>query len=93
MDHYLSRYLTLLCRTSIYLVLVLLGIIPIFTGDDPLSGIFAILLTQPWRAWLVNLLPSSPSLLVGVFSVAVGAAINALILYSILRWLVGRFAK
>lgn len=93
MYHYLSRYLTLLCRTSIYLVLVLLGLIPIFTGDDPLSGIFAILLTQPWSAWLVNLLPSSPSLLVGVFSVAVGAAINALILYSILRWLVGRFAK
>ena len=79
--------------TTIYLLLVLLGLIPIFTGDDPLSGIFAILLTQPWSAWLVNLLPSSPSLLVGVLGVAVGAAINALILYSILRWLVGRFAK
>ena len=33
--------------TAIYVILVLLAIIPIFTGDDALSGIFAIALAGP----------------------------------------------
>lgn len=32
---------------SIYLALVLLASLPIFTGSDPLSGIFAVILTSP----------------------------------------------
>lgn len=74
----------------IYLVLVLLAIIPIFTGDGPLSGILAIALTVPWSSILSSLLPGSGSVAVGLLVVAVGAAINAAIIYFVLRWLVGR---
>jgi len=78
---------------AIYLILVLVAIIPIFTGDDPLSGILAIVLTVPWSSILSNLLPGSGSVPVGLLVVAVGAAINAAILYFGLRWLVNRLAK
>jgi hypothetical protein len=79
--------------TAIYLILVLLSIIPIFTGADALSGIFAILLTLPWSALLSNLLPGSGSVAVGLLVVAVGAAVNAAIIYFVSRWLVRRMAK
>lgn len=79
--------------TIIYLGLVLLSIIPIFTGDDALSGIFAITLTLPWSAILSSLLPDSGSVAVGLLAVAVGAAINAAIIYFVARWLVGRLAR
>ncbi len=79
--------------TVIYLVLVLLSIIPIFTGDDALSGIFAIVLTVPWSSILSNLLPGSGSVAVGLLVVTVGAVINAAILYFVSRWLVGKLAK
>ena len=79
--------------TVIYLVLVLLSVIPIFTGDDPLSGIFAIVLTVPWSSLLSNVLPGSGSIAVGLLVVAVGAAINAAIIYFVSRWLVGLLAK
>ena len=75
--------------TAIYLILVLLSIIPIFTGDDALSGIFAIVLTTPWSAILSSLLPGSGSVAMGLLVVAVGAAINAAIIYFVSRWLVG----
>jgi hypothetical protein len=78
--------------TAIYLILVVLSIIPIFTGDDALSGIFAIVLTLPWGSILGNLLPGSPSVTVGLLVVAVGAAINAVIIYFVSRWLVNRLA-
>jgi hypothetical protein len=79
--------------TALYLILVLISIIPIFTGDDALSGIFAIVLTIPWSSILSNLLPGSVSVTVGLLIVAVGAAINAAIIYFVSRWLVGRLAK
>lgn len=79
--------------TTIYLVLVLLSIIPIFTGDDALSGIFAVVLTAPWNSLLDRLLGLSSNLSTGLLLVIVGAAINAAILYYLLRWLVGRFAS
>ena len=79
--------------TAIYLILVVLSIIPIFTGDGPLSGILAIVLTVPWSSILSNLLPGSGSVAVGLLVVAVGAAINAAIIYFVSRWLVGLLAK
>lgn len=79
--------------TAIYLILVILSLIPIFTGADALSGILAITLTLPWSAILSNLLPGSGSVGVGLLVVAVGAAINAALLYMISRWLVNRLAK
>jgi hypothetical protein len=79
--------------TAIYLILVLLSIIPIFTGDDALSGIFAITLTLPWSPILSSLLPDSGSMALGLLVVVVGAAINAAIIYFVSRWLVGLVAK
>jgi hypothetical protein len=79
--------------TAIYLILVVLSIIPIFTGDDPLSGIFAIALTAPWSSILSSLLPGSGSVAVGLLIVAMGAAINAAIIFFVSRWLVGFVAK
>jgi GAF domain-containing protein len=54
--------------TAIYLGLVLLSIIPIFTGDDPLSGVFAIILTAPWSLLLDDQLPGN--LVTGLVAVA-----------------------
>lgn len=76
---------------TIYLILVVLAVIPIFTGDDALSGIFAIALTVPWSSILSSLLPGSGSVGMGLLVVAVGAAINATILYILVRWFAGRF--
>ena len=77
--------------TVIYLILVLLSIIPIFTGDDALSGIFAIVLTVPWSSILSNLFGFG-SVAAGLLVVAIGAAINAAIIYFVSRWLVRRVA-
>jgi hypothetical protein len=79
--------------TAVYMILVVLSIIPIFTGNDALSGIFAIVLTIPWSSILSSLLPGSGSVAVGLLVVAVGAAINAAIIYFVSRWLVGLVAK
>ncbi|HRV94364.1 MAG TPA: hypothetical protein P5526_19565 [Anaerolineae bacterium] len=72
----------------VYLVLVFLSIIPIFIGDDALSGIFAVILTAPWSALLGNLLTSG-STVAGLLLIMIGAAINAAILYFVSRWIVG----
>ena len=48
---------------------------PIFTGDDPLSGIFAVLLTQPWASLLDNLFSLPDSLTAGLTLILVGAAL------------------
>jgi hypothetical protein len=78
--------------TAVYLILVVLSIIPIFTGDDALSGIFAVALTIPWSSILSNLLPGPASVAMGLLVVAMGAAINAAIIYFVSRWLVNRLA-
>ena len=77
--------------TVIYLVLVLLSIIPIFTGADPLSGIFAVVLTVPWSNLLGSLLPANT--VTGLLVVVIGAAINAAIIYYLSRWIVNRLVK
>lgn len=79
--------------TAIYLVLVLLSIIPIFTGGDALSGILAIALTAPWSGILSSLLPGDGSVALGLLVVTVGAAINAAIIYYVSRWLMGKVVK
>jgi hypothetical protein len=65
---------------------------PLFTGDDPLSGIFAVILAAPWSMLLGNLLPSG-NIAVGLLVVAVGAAINAAIIYFVARWLVRKAVR
>jgi hypothetical protein len=78
---------------AIYLILVLLSIIPIFIGDDALSGIFAIALTVPWSSLLSSMLPGDGSVMMGLLVVVIGAAINAAIIYFVSRWLVGKLAE
>ena len=76
---------------GVYLALVVLGIIPIFTGDDALSGIFAVVLTLPWSSLLGNL--TGGSVIAGLVVIVVGAAINAAIIYFVSPWVVGRLIK
>jgi len=56
-------------------------------GDDPLSGVFAAVLTASWSNLLGSLLPAN--LVTGLLVVAVGAAI----IYVVSRWLVGWVIK
>ncbi|MCB0097152.1 MAG: hypothetical protein KDE50_11540 [Caldilineaceae bacterium] len=78
--------------STIYLVLVLLSMIPIFTGGDALSGVFAVMLTQPWVSLFDNLFGLSGNMATGLILVIIGALINAAIIYYVLRWLVNRVA-
>lgn len=79
--------------TTIYLVLVALAIVPVFTGDDALSGIFAVALTAPWSSLLGRLISVNPSVFIGLVFVAIGTAINAAIIYYVSVWIVTRLAK
>jgi hypothetical protein len=77
-----------------YAVLGALSIVPIFTGDGPLSGIFAVLLGSPWLQLLSSALgTSSPSLAAGVGLAGIGIAVNAAIVYLVSRWLARRGAS
>ncbi|MCB0089355.1 MAG: hypothetical protein KDE54_15715 [Caldilineaceae bacterium] len=78
--------------STIYLVLVLLSMIPIFTSGDALSGVFAVMLTQPWVSLFDNLFGLSGNMATGLILVIIGALINAAIIYYVLRWLVNRVA-
>ena len=73
----------------IYLVLVLLATIPIFTSSDALSGIFAVFLTAPWLSLLDPLVPGE-GIWRGLLLIAVGAAINAALLFLIVKLIVSR---
>ena len=80
---------------AIYLIVVLLSAILIFTGDDPLDAIFLVVLTLPWSFLITPLVDAiSPSLfenvIIGVLIGLIGAAINAVLLYLISRWIVNR---
>jgi hypothetical protein len=78
-----------LILVTIYLFLVAISIIPIFTDKEALSGVFAVMLTLPWSGILGNLIPS-PSAFSGLVVIVVSALINALIIGAIARWVVNR---
>ena len=74
-----------------YAVLGALSIVPIFTGDDPLSGIFAVLLGSPWVQLLSSALGApAPGTATGIGLVGLGIAVNTAIVYLLSRWLVRR---
>jgi len=80
---------------AVYLILVLLSTIPVFTGDDPLDAIFLVVLTLPWSFLITPLVDAISPLLfdnviLGVLIGLVGAAINAVLLYFISSWIVNR---
>ena len=77
-----------------YAVLGALSIVPILTGDDPMSGIFAVLLGSPWTQLLSSALAaagaSSPSTATGLALAGTGIAANAAMLYLVSAWLARR---
>jgi len=70
----------------LYAVAILLWLVGTFgwlgAEKDPLSGIFLIILGQPWTRW-VNILPETLWPIGG----AIAPAINGAILYAICRYL------
>jgi hypothetical protein len=77
-----------------YALLGALSILPIFTGDDPMSAIFAILGGTPWTQLLSSALgaagSTSGSLAAGLALAGIGIAVNTTIVYLVSRWLVRR---
>lgn len=77
-----------------YAVLGLLSIVPVFTGDDALSAVFAVLLGSPWvqvvSAAFGSAGMSSPTPAAGLGLSGIGIAVNAGILYFVSRLLVRR---
>ena len=81
-----------LAVVAIYVLLVLLSIIPVFTGDDPLDAIFLVVLTLPWSFLITPLVDAiNPSMfdniIVGVTIGLIGAVINAVLLYKLSGWI------
>lgn len=80
--------------TSLYAALLVLAMIPIFTGDDPLSGIFAVLLTAPWTMFFTRLIaPSEGAIATGMAIVVIGGLINAALIFLISRFFVRKFGR
>ena len=78
---------------AVYLVLVFLSIVPIFTGDDALDAIFLVVLTLPWSFFITPVVDaispsSSGSIMIGLTIALVGASFNAVLLYLLTKRLV-----
>jgi len=78
-----------------YAVLGALSIVPVFTGQGPLSGLFVVLLGTPWTqllSWALDAIAPARShgLVTGLALGVIGIAINVVILYLAARWVVGR---
>jgi hypothetical protein len=78
---------------SFYGALVVLSIVPIFTGDDALNGIFAVVLGLPWTIVLSRVAdainPSlSNGLATGIAIALVAGFTNVAIIYVVSRWIV-----
>jgi hypothetical protein len=80
-----------------YAVLGALSFVPIFTGGDPMSAVFAVLLGSPWVQLLSAALGSagttSPSPAAGLGLAGIGIAVNTAIVYVVSRWLARRGAS
>lgn len=80
--------------TSLYAVLLVLAVIPIFTGDDALSGIFAVLLTAPWTMFFAKLVEfPEGTIATGIAIVVIGGTINAALIFLVTRFFVRKFGK
>jgi hypothetical protein len=79
---------------GVFAALGALSLVPVFTGDDPLSGIFAVLLGSPWTQLLSSALGAAGatpgSLAAGLALAGIGIAVNTTIVYLVSRWLVRR---
>jgi len=84
--------------TIMYVVLVLLSLIPVFTGDDPLDAIFFVMLTFPWSFLMTPLVDGispdlSTNVTIAVVVGLIGAAINAVLFYLLASWMGNRFKR
>jgi hypothetical protein len=82
----------------VYLALVLLSVIPVFTGDDALDAIFLVVLTLPWSFFIapvVNTInpSSSGSIMIGLAIALIGAAFNMVLLYLLTSRLVNKINR
>lgn len=78
--------------TSLYVALLVLAVVPVFTGDDALSGIFAVLLTAPWTMIIARLIePSEGTITTGVAIVGIGGMINAALIFLASRFIWRKF--
>ncbi len=82
------------CRTpwfiaGMYLAIALASAVIIPFGDDPLDGIFLVLLAMPWVILTGAIIDSLAidSMLINVALLAAGIAINAWILWMLGHWL------
>ncbi len=87
----LNRIPTILA--GLYCGLFLLSIVPIFTGEDALSGIFAVVLGLPWTMILSRIADAiNPSLTdglqLGLAIVLIAGLINGSMIYLVSRWIV-----
>ena len=83
-----------LILTSVYVVLLVLSVIPIFIGDDALSGIFAVLLTAPWTMLFARLVEfPEGTIATGIAIVVIGGMINAALIFRVSRLFVRKFGK
>lgn len=83
-----------LILTSLYVALLVLAVIPVFTGDDALSGIFAVLLTAPWTMLFARLIePSGGTITTGIATVGIGGMINAALIFLVSRLFVRKFGN
>ena len=81
---------------GVYFGLVLLSFLPLALVNDPLAGMLAMTLTQPWSYLFVLLLDAvNPALLdsgLGVLTTLLGGVINAGLVYVLIRVL-GNFTR
>lgn len=83
---------------GLYALLGALSFVPVFAGEDALSGILVVLLGLPWTPLLSRVLDTvspalSGGLAVGVVLGAIGIAVNTVIVYVLSRWVVSRLAS
>ena len=67
------------------------------SANDPLWGIYAVLLTQPWSTLGISIIDAiNPTLMDqggGIAVLILGGLLNAFILYHIASWVTRRFTK
>jgi hypothetical protein len=74
------------------MLLALVSLLLILVSGDSLSGVFAVLIIQPWGTVLVWVMDGSglDSVLINILFMLGGAILNAWCIYKLLSWLMGR---
>jgi hypothetical protein len=78
-----------------FALLGVLSVVPVFTEDDALSGIFMVMLGSPWTQLLLAALgsPASGGLAAGLVLGVAGISVNTALVYFVSRWLIRRLTR